>query len=562
MKKFRWQLLIIFLTGIVVGILLLVEQPENTPTNTTEPVQGGYYTEALVGSLQRLNPLFDTHNQVDRDVDRLIYSRLMTFDERGNAVHDLVASSGVSADGTVYNFELKPNVIWHDGAPLTAADVVFTVELMRNGEDFVPEDLQEFWTDIDVIGLSDTSLQFRLPEPFAPFLDYLSFGILPQHLLDGKTIGEINNLDFNIQPIGSGPYKFDRLIAENGQIAGLVLVLNEDYYGDKPYIEQLVFRYYPDSASALQAYKNGQVLGINVLNSDVLADALNQQNLAVYTGRLPELSIVMLNLENDEASFLDQVNIRRALYLGINRQSIIDQVIGGQGILADGPIFPGTWAFYDGTPRVEFDAERAKQLLDEAGFSISTENASQRVSTDGTVLALTLLYPDDEQHRLIAEAIQRDWANIGVTLTLEAVPYDVLVLDRLTNRNYQVALVDMNLSRYPDPDPYPFWDSIQATGGQNYSQWDHKIASEYLEEARVTTDLGERARLYRNFQVIFADELPSLPLYYPVYNYGVDRSIQGVRMGPLLDTSDRFATILKWYLVEGAVPPGATQSEP
>jgi len=562
MKKFRWQLLIIFLTGIVVGILLLVEQPENTPNNTTEPVQGGYYTEALVGSLQRLNPLFDTHNQVDRDVDRLIYSRLMTFDERGNAVHDLVASSGVSADGTVYNFELKPNVVWHDGAPLTAADVVFTVELMRNGGDFVPADLQEFWTDIEVIGLSDTSLQFRLPEPFAPFLDYLSFGILPQHLLNGKTVVEINELDFNIQPIGSGPYKFDRLIAENGQIAGLVLVLNEDYYGNKPYIEQLVFRYYPDSAAALQAYKNGQVLGINLINSDVLADALNQQNLAVYTGRLPELSIVMLNLENDEAPFLDQVNIRRALYLGINRQSIIDQIIGGQGILADGPIFPGTWAFYDGTPRVEFDAERAKQLLDEAGFTISTENASQRVSTDGTVLAFNLLYPEDEQHRLIAEAIQRDWANIGVTVTLEAAAYDVLVLDRLTNRNYQAALVDMNLSRYPDPDPYPFWDSIQATGGQNYSQWDHKIASEYLEEARVTTDLGERARLYRNFQVIFADELPSLPLYYPVYNYGVDRSVQGVRMGPLLDTSDRFATILNWYLVEGAALPGATQSEP
>lgn len=562
MKKFRWQLLIIFLTGIVVGILLLVEQPENTPNNTTEPVQGGYYTEALVGSLQRLNPLFDTHNQVDRDVDRLIYSRLMTFDERGNAVHDLVASSGVSADGTVYNFELKPNVVWHDGAPLTAADVVFTVELMRNGGDFVPADLQEFWTDIEVIGLSDTSLQFRLPEPFAPFLDYLSFGILPQHLLNGKTVAEINELDFNIQPIGSGPYKFDRLIAENGQIAGLVLVLNEDYYGNKPYIEQLVFRYYPDSAAALQAYKNGQVLGINLINSDVLADALNQQNLAVYTGRLPELSIVMLNLENDEAPFLDQVNIRRALYLGINRQSIIDQIIGGQGILADGPIFPGTWAFYDGTPRVDFDAERAKQLLDEAGFTISTENASQRVSTDGTVLAFNLLYPEDEQHRLIAEAIQRDWANIGVTVTLEAAAYDVLVLDRLTNRNYQAALVDMNLSRYPDPDPYPFWDSIQATGGQNYSQWDHKIASEYLEEARVTTDLGERTRLYRNFQVIFADELPSLPLYYPVYNYGVDRSVQGVRMGPLLDTSDRFATILNWYLVEGAALPGATQSEP
>jgi peptide/nickel transport system substrate-binding protein len=133
-------------------------------------------------------------------------------------------------------------------------------------------------------------------------------------------------------------------------------------------------------------------------------------------------------------------------------------------------------------------------------------------------------------------------------------------MERLANREYQAALVDLNLAQYPDPDPYPFWDSIQATGGQNYSQWDDKIASEYLEEARITVDVGERARLYRNFQVIFTDELPSLPLYYPVYNYGVDRQIQGVRMGPLLDTSDRFATILQWFLV--ARVPTPTPSTP
>ncbi len=139
-------------------------------------------------------------------------------------------------------------------------------------------------------------------------------------------------------------------------------------------------------------------------------------------------------------------------------------------------------------------------------------------------------------------------------MTLEALPYDILIEQRLGSRDYQAALVDLNLTRSPDPDPYPFWDSIQATGGQNYSQWDHKIASEYLEEARITVDLDERARLYRNFQVIFADELPALPLYYPVYNFGVDQEVQGVRMGPLLETSDRYTTILEWFLETQAAP--------
>lgn len=549
MKKFRWQLLIIFLTGIVVGILLLSQQPDAAPGETTEPVKGGFYTEALVGSLQRLNPMLDFGNPADRDIDRLIYSRLITFDERGSAVGDLASGWGVSRDGTVYNFELKPDITWHDGEPLTADDVLFTTELLRNGGDYVPSDLQEFWSGIEVVKLSPNSLQFKLPEPFSPFLDYLSFGILPGHILSGKTMDEIKDMDFNIQPVGSGPYKFERLIVEEDQISGLVLSAYDGYYGTAPFIEQLIFRYYPDSAAALQAYRAGQVQGISHISQDALPAALAEPNLAVYTGRLPELSMVLFNLKNDETSFFQDANLRRALYMGINRQYIVDRIFAGQAILADGPIFPGTWAFYDATPRVELDVETAKTLLDEAGFPVNPENTSERVSSDGMTLKFTLLHPDTDLHRQVAEAIQQDWAGLGVAVTLEAVSYDVLVMERLANREYQAALVDLNLAQYPDPDPYPFWDSIQATGGQNYSQWDDKIASEYLEEARITVDVGERARLYRNFQVIFTDELPSLPLYYPVYNYGVDRQIQGVRMGPLLDTSDRFATILQWFLV-------------
>lgn len=562
MKKFRWQLLIIFLTGIVVGILLLGEQPDTTGEVSPEPVKGGFYTEGLVGSLQRLNPLFDYHNQVDRDVDRLIYSSLVTFDERGNAVADLATGWGVSADGTVYNFELKPDVKWHDGEPLTVDDIIFTVELMREGGNYVPADLQKFWSDIEVTSPNPNLLQFKLPEPFAPFLDYLSFGILPKHLLEGKSIEEIKDMDFNIQPVGSGPYKFDRLIVEEGQITGLILTAYDGYYGSQPFIEQLVFRYYPDGASVLQAYRNEEVLGISHITPDILTDALKEPNLAIYTGRLPELSMVLFNLDNPETTFFDDVNVRRALYMAVNRQYIIDKILGGQAIQADGPIFPGTWAYYDAIPHVELDVEKAKQLLEEAGYPLDPADAAKRTSKDGVTLQFTLLYPDTVQHKLIAEAIQQDWAAIGVQVTLEAVPYDVLVGERLENREYQAALVDLNLARYPDPDPYPFWDAIQATGGQNYSQWNNKIASEYLEEARITVDTGERARLYRNFQVIFTDELPSLPLYYPVYNYGVDRQVQGVRMGPLLDTSDRFASILQWFLVARLPTPTPAATTP
>lgn len=132
---------------------------------------------------------------------------------------------------------------------------------------------------------------------------------------------------------------------------------------------------------------------------------------------------------------------------------------------------------------------------------------------------------------------------------LQGLSYDELVTDYLDNRNFTAALVDINLTRSPDPDPYAFWHQAQVTGGQNYSKWDDLRASEYIEQARITTDIAERTRLYQNFQVRFTQEMPALPLYYPVYSYAVDAQVQGVSVGPLFDPSDRFNTITQWFLV-------------
>lgn len=548
MKKIRWQLIIIFLTGLVVGGLLLIEQPTpQTPASAPKPSEGGAYAEALIGSLQRLNPVLDFYNSVDRDVDRLLYSRLVTFDDHGNPLADLADSWGISKDGTIYNFALKKGVLWHDGKPLTSEDILFTIELLRSDSPVIPADLQEFWKGVEVVAVDPAQIQFKLPEPFSPFLDYLTFGILPKHLLEGVNFADLVDAPFNLQPIGSGPFRFERLIAEDGRITGLVLVAFDKYYGSKPFIQQIVFRYYPDDASALEAYRNGSVQGIAGLSREILPEVLAEPDLSLYTGRLPELAMVLFNLKNNEKPFLGDEVVRKALYTGLNRQWIVDRLLNGQAILADGPIFPGTWAYNENTQRVGFDAAKAQEMLKEAGYAISPDDPSVR-DKEGVQLAFTLIYPDTPLHEKIAQAIQRDWELLQVRVDLEAVPYDVLLNERLANRDYQVALVDLNLSRSPDPDPYPFWDQVQANNGQNYTQWDNKMASDYLETARVTLDITERARLYHNFQAIFVDQLPALPLYYPVYSYAVDSQVRGIRMGPLFDNSDRFASVTSWFL--------------
>ncbi len=147
----------------------------------------------------------------------------------------------------------------------------------------------------------------------------------------------------------------------------------------------------------------------------------------------------------------------------------------------------------------DYDVEAGIDLLKNAGYTIPAEGGVVRAK-ETVFLRFTLLHPDDALHTQIAEKIQESWAQIDVDVELEPVPYADLA-SALSARDYDAALVDLNLSRFPDPDPYPFWHQAQITGGQNYAQWDDRVASEYLEQARVTLDIEERARLYRNFQV-------------------------------------------------------------
>ena len=547
MKKLRWQLIIILLTGVVVGALLLMEQPE-VKTFLPQPQQGGKYTEALIGSLQRLNPVLDFYNAPDRDIDRLIYSSLLRFDERGIPQVDLAESWGMTQDGTIYTVTLRKGLKWHDGQPLTVADVIFTIDLIKEGGDYVPKDLQDFWAQVEIKQLNDTTMQFKLPESFAPFPDHLTFGVLPQHLLADQTFADISNSQFNLQPVGSGPFKFDHLIIENNKITGLVLSANGDYYGKKPYLDQMIFHYYADGPAALQAYQSGSVEGISKITPDILQKALALPDLSIYSGRKPELTMIMFNLNNPQLAFLKDKIVRQALMKGLNRQWIVDRILGGQAIVADGPIMPDTWAYYNGIDHVNYDADGANMMLKSAGYVVTTSADGTVRQKDKVPLAFHLLYPNDEQHKTIAESIQKNWTQLNVKVDLEAVPYNDLINSRLQDRQFEAALVDINMSRSPDPDPYPMWDQAQATGGQNYTQWDNRVASEFIEQARVTVKLDERARLYRNFQVIFTQEIPAIPLYYPVYSYGVDRQLQGVRMGPLFDSSDRFATVLDWFI--------------
>jgi peptide/nickel transport system substrate-binding protein len=552
MKNLRWQILIAILALAAVVLLLLNQtQVGETLSQVIEPATaGGVYVEGLVGKPIRFNPLLDDFNQVDQDVDRLVFSRMIRFDSWGNPQPELAESFGVSVIGDIFNIELRENAVWHDGEAVTTQDVLFTIELMRNGEMPVSDDVRALWNTVEVIAFDALNLQFRLAEPYAPFMDYLSFGILPRHLLEGKSPQEIINDPFNLLPIGSGPYKVVDLQSVDGQVTSVVLEAFEDYYMGAPLIEQVVFQYFDTTEDALDAYRQGEILGIGSVSPDVLDSVLAEKNLNIHSVRIPEMTMVLLNLGESGPTYFQDVAVRKALMTALNRNWMIDQVMDGQAIMAHTPIMLGSWAYFPEVEKYEYNPEDAVKLLRANGYGLASENSLVR-EKDGESLSFDLIYPDDERYSQLAEMIREYWSEIGVQANLLPVQPDVMVREYLVPRNYQAALVDLSLYDSPDPDPYPFWHQAMITNGQNYSQWDDRRASEYLERARVTPDHFERSRLYRNFQIHFTRELPALPLFFEVFNYPIDQQVRGVQLGSLYNPADRFDNIYLWSLETG-----------
>jgi peptide/nickel transport system substrate-binding protein len=554
MRHLRWQLTIAALGMLLVGSLLAGKAEQGDIILTAEPVRGGVYTEALIGAPRRFNPLLDYNNPVDRDIDRLIFAGLTRFDSVGRPQPDL-ANWIVSEDELTYTFVLRVDARWHDGRPVTSADVAYTLGLLQDPAYTGPAGLGQLWQAINVAVVNDQTLEFTLPEPFAPFLDYTTFGILPAHLLGEVTAADLPEASFNHAPVGAGPFKFEALTGESGRVTGVRLSAFADYHGPAPLLNDVQFRFYPDVASALEAYQAGEVLGLSRIDAEHLPTALQLPQLGIYTSLLPEYSLIYLNLQSEEVSFFQDKKVRQALLRGLNRAAMIDQLLNGQAVVADSPVLPGSWAHNPELPEIAYDPEAAAQLLDSAGWVIpdgTSPGTPGYVRRKGDLeLRFILTTPDDPAHVAIAEAAAATWAQLGVVAEVRAVAPVAIREQYLTPRPraFQALLVDVNLAGSPDPDPYPLWHETQVESGQNYGGFADRITSELLEQARITTDLATRARLYYSFQSRFVDQTPALLLFYPVYSFGVDASVNGVQAGPLIEASDRLNTLGQWSVV-------------
>ncbi len=543
-RHIRWQILLILLGVILVGILLAYLAINYT--TILRPGHGGTYVEGIAGFPHHLNPLLSGYSDVDRDICALLFSSLTRMNADGEVEPDLAQWDPPSADGLTYIFHLRRDTRWHDGTPVTADDVIFTTSLLQDPDFPGPPELgANVWRTVKAEKIGSFTVRFTLAEPYAPFLDYTTFGILPAHLLQGIQAADLPTAPFNLQPIGSGPFQLEEIEIEEETITSMVLKPSTNYYGLQPHLDRLQLRFYPTYQTAISAYEEGEIEGISRIPTAELEHAKALPTLNLFSAQVAEYGIVILNLNRDDLPFFQEPEVRQALLYALNRQEIIDQVLEGQALVAHSPLLPGNWAYHDDIQRYDYDPHKATDVLWEAGWVLPRVSATA-LRKNRTDLKFTLLTSSEPERVGVAEMIAEQWKEIEVDVTVEtASPSEVR--EALETRNFDAILV--HIAAPGDPDPYPFWHQEQIESGQNYAGFNDRHMSEIIEQARVTVNPERRRQLYQEFQDIFAQQVPSLPLYVPVYTYGVDERIHDVQIGPLVHPSDRFRTIAAWWIV-------------
>lgn len=543
-RYIRWQALIA-IGGVFLLTLLLSVTAYNVSTELV-PDRGGVFREGVAGNPQYLNPLLCQTHEIDQDLCSLLFRGLTRLDANGRVVPDLAESWSGTPDGLSYTFRLREDQFWHDGAPITVDDILFTVEMLQAPDTPAVPDLAELWRSVDVERVDGQSVRFVLDEPFAPFLDYTSIGLLPKHIWQGVPPSELTSSPLNLTPVGSGPMQVTQSSAQ------MIRLEPSHHLGvATPYVSALEFHFYPDYPSIYAAYTKGELDGISrVLPSD-LPLAKEREDLQLFSALESVYVSVILNLKNPDTPFLREAAVRQALLYGLNREKLIQQAVSGQGVVADSPIPANSWAHAADLPSFAYDPTRAARLLDDVGWI--DRDADGVRDKDGQPLRFVLLSNDDPVRRQLIEQISADWRAIGVEATPQAVSFAGLVSDFLAPRRFDAAVVTWSITG--DPDPFPLWHSSQSEeGGQNYSGWINDEADTLIQDARSTIDRGKREALYNRFQHLFLEEMPALPLYYPVYTYGVSDRVKNVQIGPLNTPSDRFATFAEWYIVTRRVP--------
>lgn len=570
-------LTIIFLNLFIIGLHFYKTHYRLAPT------VGGEYVEGLIGSPVYINPLYAYANDVDNDISQLVFSSLFKGDENGRLVNDLASGHTISEDNKVYTITLRQDIKWHNGEKLTADDMVFTFSAIKNSQ--YKSSLRASFSGVEIKKIDEKTINFILEEPYAAFLELLTFGIIPQNLWMQIPPESANLAKLNLNPIGSGPYKFKSLIKDSsGNIKSYNLELNDDYYGDKPYIKNITFILFVNFEEAANALNENTIDGISYLPQDIKEKLAAQDSLFFHKLNMPQITAIFFNQKNNEA--LRDKKVRQILARSINKNEIISEILPGQAHLIDGPILPNNFAYNKNIEKYKYSIEEASAMLNEAGWkeikitvndiiknekdekNNNEENLEQKTTNeelseeekykialgegnwrkkDNKYLIITLTTVETDTNIKIVQSIKKLWEKIGIKVNLNIIPANQIQSEIIRPRNFEALLYGQVAGN--DPDCYAFWHSSQiGESGLNIANYTNKEVDTLLEDARLTSNIEERIEKYKKFQEIIADETPAIFIYSPLYTYVQSKKIKDFSTKNILNPSDRFSSIAKWYI--------------
>ncbi len=537
----------ILMVGSSIGLLAIV----NTSLRVSVPGYGGSFSEGIVGSPRFINPVLAV-SDADHDLSRLVFSGLLKDTPQGAYVPDLASAYSLSEDGKVYTFTLREGITFHDGKPVTANDVVFTITKIQ--DPVLKSPARANWDGVQVEAVDERTVRFTLSSPYAPFIKNATIGILPAHLWQDVSTEEFPFSDLNTSPIGSGPFKVDTVErTPSGIPASYTLAAFKNYALGQPFLGEFIVRFYQNEDALVTALKRGDIDAASGISPAAVAEIGNEH---IERSTLNRVFGVFFN--QNESVVLRDLEVRRALNEAVDREALVQDVLQGYGVALKGPIPPGILASdppadtHAGDP-----ALNARERLIQDGWELNesgvlTKTTGKGKDAETVELAFSLSTGNIPELREAAEFVKNAWERMGAKVEVKVFDQGDLSQNVIRPRKYDALLFGEVVGR--ELDLYAFWDSSQRNDpGLNIALYANSTADRLLKEIRETSDPTKRVALYEQFEAELEKDVPAVFLYAPDFVYSVPNDVLGLDLGFIESPSDRFLSAALWHREEDYV---------
>lgn len=501
-----------------------------------QPAVGGSYTEAIAGSPRFINPVLAS-SDIDLALTPLVYSGLLRQQPDGSLVNDVAESVETSSDGKVYTVIITQGRTWHDGEKLTADDVSFTFETIQNPNVASPR-YSEF-RDVKMEVKDERTILFTLEKPSPNFRRLLTHGLLPAHIWGEIPPASMSTTDYNLKPIGNGPFKFKEIRKKerSGDVTNIILERN-GAAATPALLETLKLRFVEDNQAALDSL-GGQADGTRLVSNELYEKAKKIRGAHIEYVPLPQSVAVFFNAKR---SLFENKDVRLALRDAVDPQTIVQRARPTAQTIAS-PVLQGMPGWNE-LPERRADVTGAQQRLEKAGWKKEGD-----VYTKGTTkLSFTLTVPNVKEYTDAATALVEAWKSLGAEVQLNAVDPSALTKDVIKGRDFDALLF---ADRYDTTlDLYPFWHSTQSYDpGLNLTSFYNKDLDAFLDKARnANTSEADRSSAYQKVQEIMINEAPALFLYQPAAAIVRTKTLRTTNEPTLLTASNRFLDVTNWYV--------------